>query len=60
MNEIEIEEEKTLGRLIDELDLTANPAMLGVNGKIINPFEQKDFKLRKGDKILVIPVFEGG
>ena len=60
MNEIEIEEEKTLGRLIDELDLTANPAMLGVNGKIINPFEQKDFKLRKGDKVLVIPVFEGG
>ena len=60
MNEIEIEEEKTLGRLIDELDLTANPALLGVNGQIINPFEQYDFKLKKGDKVLVIPVFEGG
>jgi sulfur carrier protein ThiS len=46
--------------LIDELDLTANPALLGVNGQIINPFEQKDRKLKKGDKVLVVPVFEGG
>ena len=60
MNEIEITEEKTIGRLIDELDLTANPALLGVNGQIINPFEQKDLKLKKGDKVLVVPVFEGG
>jgi thiamine biosynthesis protein ThiS len=60
MKEIEIETEKTLGRLIDELDLTANPALLGVNGQIINPFEQKDRKLKKGDKVLVVPVFEGG
>jgi len=33
---------------------------LGVNGQIINPFEQNDFKLKKGDKVLVIPIFEGG
>jgi len=60
MNEFEITEEKTIGQLIVELNLTANPGLLAVNGQVINPFEQKDFKLKKGDKIQVIPVFEGG
>jgi sulfur carrier protein ThiS len=60
MNEFEITEEKTIGQLIVELNLTANPGLLAVKGQVINPFEQKDFKLKKGDKIQVIPVFEGG
>jgi sulfur carrier protein ThiS len=41
MNEIEIKEDKTIGRLIEELNLTANPGLLAVNGQIINPFENK-------------------
>jgi len=60
MQELEIQEEKTVGQLIEELNLAANPGVLAVNGQVINPFEQKDFKLKKGDKVLVIPIFEGG
>jgi thiamine biosynthesis protein ThiS len=60
MNEIEITEEKTIGQLIVELNLTANPGVLAVNGQIINPFENKDVKLKNGDKVMIIPVFEGG
>ena len=60
MNEIEITEEKTIGQLIEELNLAANPGVLAVNGQVINPFEQKDFKLKKGDNVLFIPIFEGG
>jgi len=60
MNEIEITEEKTIGQLIGELNLAANPGVMAVNGLVINPFEQKDFKLKKGDNVLFIPIFEGG
>jgi thiamine biosynthesis protein ThiS len=60
MNEIEITEDKTVGQLIVELNLTANPGVLAVNGQLINPFENKDVKLKKGDKVMIIPVFEGG
>jgi len=60
MNEIEITTDKTIGQLIEELNLTANPGVLAVNGQIINPFENKDVKLKKGDKVSIIPVFEGG
>lgn len=60
MNEIEITEEKTIGQLIVELNLAANPGVLAVNGQIINPFENKDVKLKKGDKISIVPIFEGG
>jgi sulfur carrier protein ThiS len=41
MNELEIMEEKTIGQLIVELNLMANPGVLAVNGQIINPFENK-------------------
>jgi thiamine biosynthesis protein ThiS len=60
MDEIEITEEKTIGQLIEELNLTANPGVLAVNGQIVNPFENKDVKLKKGDKVLIVPIFEGG
>ena len=60
MNEIEITEEKTIGQLIEELNLTANPGVLAVNGQIINPFENKNVKLKKGDKVAIVPIFEGG
>jgi sulfur carrier protein ThiS len=60
MNEIEITEDKTVGQLIVELNLTANPGVLAVNGQLINPFENKDVKLKKGYKVMIIPVFEGG
>jgi thiamine biosynthesis protein ThiS len=60
MNEFEITEEKTIGQLIMELNLTANPGVLAVNGQIINPFGNEDVKLKKGDKVMVVPVLEGG
>lgn len=60
MKEFEIEAEKTVGQLIEELELAADPGLLAVNGQIINPFENKDVKLKNGDKIMVVPIFEGG
>ena len=60
MNELEIMEEKTIGQLIVELNHTANSGVLAVNGQIINPFENIDVKFKKGDKVAVVPVFEGG
>jgi sulfur carrier protein ThiS len=60
MKEMEIEEEKTVGQLINELELTADSGLLAVNGQIVYPFEKKDIKLKKEDKVLVIPVFEDG
>ena len=50
MKEFEIEAEKTVGQLIEELELAADPGLLVVNGQIINPFEKKDFKLKRETK----------
>lgn len=45
---------------MDELQLSSTTILLGVNGQILNPLETKDMKLKKGDMILVIPIFDGG
>jgi len=58
--EIEVKEDKTIEELMDELQLTSAPILLEVDGEIYYPDEIKDRRLRKGDKVALIPLIAGG
>ena len=60
MKEIEVEEDKTINELLDELQFSSTPILLGLNGQVFYPDEIKDRRLRKGDKVMLIPLMEGG
>ena len=57
---IEVKEDKTIKELMDELQLSSAPILLEVSGKIFYPDEIKDRRLRRGDKVTLIPVIAGG
>jgi len=60
IEEIEVKEDKTIRELMDELQLSSVPILVEVSGKIFYPDEIKDRRLRKGDKVALIPVIAGG
>ena len=60
IQEIEIKEDKTIKELMDELQLSTAPILLEMNGEIFYPDEIKDRRLRKGDKVTLIPLIAGG
>jgi len=60
IEEIEVKEDKTIKELMDELQLSSAPILLEVSGKIFYPDEIKDRRLRRGDKVTLIPVIAGG
>ena len=60
VEEIEVKEDKTIKELMDELQLSSAPILLEVSGKIFYPDEIKDRRLRRGDKVTLIPVIAGG
>jgi len=57
---IEVKEDKTIKELMDELQLSSAPILLEVSGKIFYLDEIKDRRLRRGDKVTLIPVIAGG
>jgi len=60
IEEIEVKEDKTVKELMDELKLSSAPILLEMSGKIFYPDEIKDRRLRKGDKVTLIPLIAGG
>lgn len=60
IEEIEVKEDKTIKELMDELQLSSAPILLEVSGKIFYPDEIRDRRLRRGDKVTLIPVIAGG
>ena len=60
IQEIGVKEDTTIKALMDELQLASAPILLVVNGKILYPDEIKDKRLRRGDKVTLIPLIAGG
>ncbi len=60
IEEIEVKEDMTIKELIDELQLSYAPILLEVNGEIFYLDEIKDKRLRRGDKVALIPLIAGG
>ncbi len=60
IEEIEINEDKTVEEFMDEILLSQALVMLVINGEVFCPDEVKDRNLRRGDKVTVIPVIAGG
>jgi len=60
VDEIKVKEDKTIKELMDELQLFTAPILLEVSEKIFYPDEIKDRKLKRGDKVTLIPVIAGG
>ena len=60
IEEIEVKADKTLKELMDELHLSSASILLEVDGEIFYPDEIKDRRLRRGDKIVLIPLIAGG
>ncbi len=57
---IEVKEDTTIKELMDELQLSSVPILLEVSGEIFYPDELKDKKLRRGDRVALIPLIAGG
>ena len=60
IEEIEINEDKTVEEFMDEIHLSQALVMLVINGEVFCPDEVKDRSLRRGDKVTLIPVIAGG
>lgn len=60
IREIEVVGDKTIRELVDELCLSYVPMLLEVNGEVFYPDEIMDTRLRKGDKVKLIPLIAGG
>jgi len=56
MKEIVVEKTMTISEILDELRFSSVPVLIAVNGTIVDPDDNKAEKLKKGDKVLVIPV----
>ena len=55
-----VKEDKTVGELLDDLQLSSAPILLEVGGEIFYPDQIKARALKKGDKIAIIPLIAGG
>ena len=57
---IEVKEDKTIKEIMDELQLASAPILLEVSGEIFYPDEIENRRLRKGDRVALIPLIAGG
>jgi len=57
---IEVKEDKTIKEIMDELQLASAPILLEVSGEIFYPDEIENRRLRRGDKVTLIPMIAGG
>ena len=57
---IEVKEDTTIKVLMDELQLASVPILLEVSGEIFYPDEIENRRLRRGDKVTLIPLIAGG
>ena len=56
MKEIVVEDVKTIPEILDDLQLSSIPVLVGVNGQLLNPDELKGRNLKKGDKVLIVAI----
>ncbi len=57
---IEVKEDTTVKELMDELQLTSVPILLEVSEETFYPDEIENRRLRRGDKVTLIPLIAGG
>jgi len=60
VEEIKVKEDKTVRELMDEFQLSTAPILLELSGRIFYPDEIEDRKLKRGDKVTLIPLIAGG
>ena len=60
IQEIEVKEDTTIKVLMDELQFASAPILLVVSGEIFYLDEIKDKRLRRGDRVTLIPLIAGG
>ncbi|MBI4268166.1 MAG: MoaD/ThiS family protein [Chloroflexi bacterium] len=60
IEEIEVLEDKTVHQFLDELRLSSAPILLEIGGEVFYPEEIPDRRLKRGDKVSLIPVIAGG
>ena len=60
IQEIEVKEDTTIKALMDELQLASAPMLLEINGEIFYPDEIENRRLRRGDRVALIPLITGG
>jgi len=58
--EIEVKEDTKIKALMNELKLASIPILIGLNGEIFYPDEIENKRLRRGDKVALIPLIAGG
>lgn len=56
----EIKEDSTVEEFLADLQLSSAPILLEVGGEVFYPDQIKSRKLRKGEKIAIIPLIAGG
>ena len=56
MKEIVIENVNTIPEILEEHQFSSIPVLVGVNGQLLNPDEIKGRNMKKGDKVLIIPI----
>jgi len=57
---IEVKEDTTIKKLMEELRLASVPVLLEVSEGIFHPDEIENRRLRRGDKVTFIPLVAGG
>ncbi len=57
---IEVKEDTTIKELMDELQLASAPILLEVSGEIFYPDEIENRRLKRGDRVALIPLIAGG
>ncbi len=60
IQQIEVKEDTTIKALMDELQLASAPILMEVNGEVFYPDEIKNRRLRRGDRVALIPLIVGG
>ena len=60
IEEIEVKEDTTIKELMNELQLASATILLEVSGEIFYPDEIESRRLRRGDKVTLIPLIAGG
>lgn len=58
--ETEVKEDRTVGKLLDELQLSSALILLEMDGEIFYPDQIKARTLKKGEKIAIISLIAGG
>ena len=58
--EIEIDEETTVADILNEYELSPISILISINNEVLLPSEVMRRTLVKGDRLLIIPLVEGG